>query len=324
MTDSLASLLLRRSAAGPGAVLWGRDAAPHFGPAFDRLLADGVLTERAPATIWGSCRACDCAARARPVVEIGGQLVAECPDDATASIVLAPHEIRSFAIDAGALVATLAAASGLSGAPEPLAEGVWHLGHLADGRAVVLVSDEAAARDPGLLAVLRGAVAPAATTLLLPEGVPPAMGRRLRDAGCHLVAAAEALDGSGLRLRRAALAPPSIGSARLVIHRAGRTVALDGRPVPMTDQPFRLLLALAETARRHAGYLEPKDIQAAVYGRLSPPEARELRDLPRVLKDALAAGLSGPEAKAVRALIQNRRPGGYRLALPPAAIAIED
>lgn len=60
MTATLIDLLLRLSEAGGGARLWGAAARPHYGPAFDRLLAAGVLEERPPAEEWPVCDDCDC------------------------------------------------------------------------------------------------------------------------------------------------------------------------------------------------------------------------------------------------------------------------
>lgn len=328
MTDSLARLLLRRSAAGPGAVLWGRDAAPHFGPAFDRLLAGGVLTERAPATTWGPCRTCDCAFRARAIVEIDGRLVAECPDDAAASVVLAPHEIRSFAIEAGMLVAELATASGLSGPPEALADGIWHLGGLADGRAVVFVS-YAAACNSQLMAILRGTVTPSATTLLLPSGIPPAVQRHLRDAGCHLVAATDALDGTVLRLDREALASPAAGSVKatcdqilLTINRIAVTATFDGKPLGLEPRDFRALIVLAREAEDGGAVALRDDLYKALMDRDDaemPIGDEQVDKSVSRIRGAFCAAAGLPRT-AGRTLIVGVRKHGYRLASPPIRV----
>jgi hypothetical protein len=83
-----------------------------------------------------------------------------------------------------------------------------------------------------------------------------------------------------------------------------------------------LLDALAETARQHSGFLSQDDVQAAVYGLLRPPESRQLRDVARDLRDQMAQGLPGEEARAVRQLIENKRVERYRLDLTPEEIAI--
>ena len=117
LTDSLATLLLRRSAAGPEPILAGRDAAPFFGRAFDRLLASGLLTELPLATSWPPCSNCTCGFGERLVVEIDDALIAECQDDASASVSLDQHDLRNFSIDVGMLVMLLAAGTWLARRP---------------------------------------------------------------------------------------------------------------------------------------------------------------------------------------------------------------
>jgi hypothetical protein len=108
------ALLTRLSEAGPDAVLWGRAARPHFGPAFDRLLRKRVLVERSRAGMWPTCADCDCGLDARPIVEAQGNLVAACPLDHHADQNLAPGDLRSFCIDSERLVAVMAEVSGFN------------------------------------------------------------------------------------------------------------------------------------------------------------------------------------------------------------------
>lgn len=128
VNDSLPKLLLQRSKGRQDAVLWGREAKPHFGKAFDRLMADGLLTERAPATTWPTCSTCEDRCDGRDVVVIGDQLVAECPEDHLCNTVLAPHDVRSFTIDPEVLARRIAKASSLEGTPFLLTAGAWMLG----------------------------------------------------------------------------------------------------------------------------------------------------------------------------------------------------
>ena len=90
MTETLPRLLLRLSEAGDPAILWGRQAAPHAGRDFERLLDHGVLVEQAPATEWDVCPACDCGLDARPVQQVNGQHIAVCPTDRRSDV--APWE----------------------------------------------------------------------------------------------------------------------------------------------------------------------------------------------------------------------------------------
>jgi hypothetical protein len=316
VSESLAKLLLRRSEGGPGAVIWGREAQPHFGRMFDRLLADGLLKERAPATTWAPCSICEGHCGERDIVVIGDRLVAECPEDHRRDSVLAVDFIRSFEIDQAALSRHLALGSGLAGEPAPLADGLWMLGRLPSGRTVMLALDLKMAADPRLVTLIRARSDPSETTLLLPSAFPEPQCQPLVDAGLRIVAAVDALTGAGFALNPAALAPALPGRIRLSIGSAGRTVTLDRRPIQLGDQPFRLLLKLVGAAQHQSGFVEVRDIDRAIYGDQIRPAARETRDIIRLLKDGLAAGLEGAEAEAARALIEGKRqPSRYRLAL---------
>jgi hypothetical protein len=197
-----------------------------------------------------------------------------------------------------------------------LADGLWALGRLPSGRAVLLALDPRTAGDPRLVTLIRARSEPSETTLLLPSAVPESVRQDLAEAGLRVVATADALAGSGFALDPAVLAPGLPGRVRLIIGRAGRTVALDRRPLRLGDQPFRLLLKLADAAQRHGGFVEVPEIDRAVYGNQIRPASRETRDIIRLLKDGLTAGLDGAEAKAARDLIEGKRqPSRYRLAL---------
>lgn len=323
VNDSLPKLLLRRSEAGHGAVLWGREAQPHFGRAFDRLLAEGLLTEREPATTWPPCSTCEGRCEGRDIVVIGDLLVAECPEDHRCNSTLAPNLIRSFEIDAAVLCRLIAAASGLSGDLATATDGVWDLGRLPSGRSVMLALDPMAAVDPRLVTLIRTRVELDKTTLLLPGAVPELQRQHLAEAGLRIMMTLEALGDAGFALDPAALAPGMPGKVRLIIGRAGRTVSLDRRPRQLGDQPLRLLVKLAEAAQRHGGFVETHELDRAIYGDQIRPAAREPRDIIRLLKNGLAAGLEGAEAKAARDLIEGKRqPSRYRLALMPEEIDI--
>ncbi len=98
MTETLPRLLLRLSEAGEPAILWGRQAAPHAGRAFDRLLDRGVLVEQAPATEWDVCPACECGLGARPIQHINGRQIVVCPPDRRNDVVLGDDDLQSFRI----------------------------------------------------------------------------------------------------------------------------------------------------------------------------------------------------------------------------------
>jgi len=323
VNDSLPKLLLQRSEGGFGSVLWGREAQAHFGRVFDRLLAEGLLTERAPATTWPPCSTCEGRCEGRDIVVIGDLLVAECPEDHRCNSTLAPNLIRSFEIDAAVLCRLIAAASGLSGDLAMVTDGVWDLGRLPSGRSVMLALDPMSAADPRLVTLIRTRVEPDKTTLLLPGAVSDSQRQHLAETGLRTMMTMEALGESGFALDPAALAPGVPGTVRLIVNRAGGRTALDRRSLNLTDQPFRLLVKLADTAKRHDGFVELPAIEQAIYRDQIRPAARDTRDIVRLLRDGLALGLDGPEAAAARDLIESKRqPSRYRLALTPEEIDI--
>ena len=138
MTDTLTALLLRLSEGGRPALLWGRMAKAAFGPAFERLLADGVLVECPPAEEWSACADCECGFDARPIQRIGDRIIAACPFDASSDIELEEDDLRDFRIDPEKLVALIAEASGFPEPIETLAPDLWRIGRLASGRSVVV------------------------------------------------------------------------------------------------------------------------------------------------------------------------------------------
>jgi hypothetical protein len=322
VSDSLLKLLLRRSEGGRVAVLWGQEASLHFGRAFDRLLTAGVVVERAPATSWSTCRRCDGTCGEREIIELDGSLTAECPHFPSEAMRLAPHDVRSFSIDVGALLAELAQASGLGGEHELVTDGLWLLGQAAGGRSIFLVTGALALAAPSSLTLIAARAAPSTSTLLVPDIAPAPMLRPYRDAGCHLVAVEQAMAADGIRFNVDALAPALARRSRLIFNRTGPVFVLDDRTLALTDQSARLLAALADAARQHEGFLTRDEVQTAVYGKMSLPEARTLRDVARDLRDQMSAGLADADALAVRGLIENRRVERYRLALPSHEIQI--
>jgi hypothetical protein len=314
VNDSLPKLLLR-SEAGGTPVLWGGDALPHHQRMLDRFLAAGILVERARATSWPVCRRCDGSCGERDVLEIDGALVAECPEYPDQRRTLQIHEVRSFTIDVPTVVMSLAGASDLTGGAEAIAPGAWLLGRAGGARSVILVLGETCLLPPDGPALISSRVEMAETTLLVPDSAMAAALRPFRDAGSHVAPTASALVGAELRLDPDVVFPPPRYAERLEINVVGRTATLDQRPLALTDQTFGLLLALARAAQVHGGFLDARQVQTSIYGSLSPPASRPLRDVARDLRDRLAAGLPGAETAAVRALILNRPPESYRLAL---------
>lgn len=309
MVATLAHLLLLRSEAGEPALLWGREAKPFYGPAFDRLIVAGVLVARAPALEWQVCDDCDCGRDWRPIERIDGRLVAVCPLDHAADVVLDPEDLESYEINPAALVREIAASSGFADEPSEIIAGLWHLGRSASGRQVFLVLSRLCALQPGLIAAIRLVDGASQTTLITPA-LSAAESVRFAEAGIHVVSSEEGIGDSGegcFAIDPAKLEPARISATRLSIVRSSQRVVLDGIERHVPQQPFRLLVLLAETAIRKGGFVRTVEIEAANSGRTAS-------DLVRELRDCLAAGAAEPDQ--VRRLIKTRRsPSGYALAL---------
>lgn len=324
MSESLPKLLLRRSEAGRGAALWGREAQPQFGRAFDRLLADRVLTERAPATTWPPCRTCDAGCGPRAIAEIDGRFVAECPEDHACDTVLAPHEVRSFAIDPEALVRLIAAATGLPGTPFLVTEGAWMLGRTpTTGRAIVLVLDPVAGRDPDLVALVR-AEAPVGcpVTVLLPSGMEHADMRQLTTAGFHAIPALDALAGAAgpaFALDGASLEPTPAREPKVILRAGARSIVLFGRTVKLSERRFLVAQAIAAAASRRA-IASRRDIERALYGNRSVDD-RLVADAVRDLREAIAPAL--PDGIAPADFVQTRSNQGYALGVEHDLIRLD-
>ncbi|GGO15893.1 hypothetical protein GCM10007972_24450 [Iodidimonas muriae] len=319
MTGMLSALLLRLSEAGAPALLWGRQAAPHFGRAFDRLLARGILIEHAPATEWELCPTCECGLEARPIRKIDGRHIAACPLDRGGDIVLDDDDLRSFRIEPAALVREIAAVSGFGAAPSEVAPGVWHLGMSAT-RTVFLAISEAALAQPGLIATLRMVERSAPITVIAPT--PPAS-ERTRFAEAEILHVdVGACIGEDFVLDHARLEPPHAFAPRLVIGRAARSVMLDGVPKLLSEQAFKLLVLLAEQALKSPAIVENRVIESHLWGSSIHRITSEPREPVRALRDALVG--NSADSRAVRSLVENRRnPNGYRLVLTPEEIELK-
>jgi len=331
LNDSLAKLLLRRSAAGPEPTLSGRDAAPFLGPAFARLLAKGILTELPPAVSWPPCANCSCGFGERRIVEIDGRLVAECPDDANADTVLDASDLRSFAIAVDRLVAMLAAGTSWPDPPERLGAGVWRLGDLADGQAVVLVVDPLVFQPPVLLPVLRAVPTPQSTTLLVPPGVDAGARRPFLDMRYHLVGLLDALHPTELSLKRDRLAPSAIGAPAtdaggmlLAVNVLGVTASFAGAQLRLRARDFDVLAVLAREAADGQALAQQDDLLRALSGREDRAEPIAVEQLEKSIsriREALCSAAELPRQQG-RDLIVNVRRRGYRLASPPIRVVL--
>jgi DNA-binding winged helix-turn-helix (wHTH) protein len=324
VSESLAKLLLRRSEGGPGAVIWGREAQPHFGRMFDRLLADGLLKERAPATTWAPCSICEGHCGERDIVVIGDRLVAECPEDHRRDSVLSTDLIRSFEIDTEALACLIAEATGLQGSPFQASAGAWILGRTSlSGRAVALILDPVVGRNPDLVTLLRaGASTGCAMTVLLPSGLSRAETQPLNTAGFHIVAAVDALadaTGGGFVLDMAVLDPVVQREPQVILRAGSRSIVIFGRTVKLSDRRFQVAEALAEAASRGA-IASRRSIERKLYGTQSVDDklvADAIRDLRSAIAPILPSGMSPVD------FIQTRPGLGYALVIERELIRLD-
>lgn len=314
VSESIGTLLLRLSEAGEPATLWGRQAKPHFGSEFERLLARRILVEQSPTTEWPVCASCECGIDARPIQATGDRHIAPCPYDHRCDATLDDDDLRSFRIDGEVLIKEIAVASGIVGEPEPILPGVWHLGPLDSKRAVFGALSISAATQSGLIVAMRASARGQPMTLVAPP-LPMSERQQFKQAGIHLVAVGDAIghNGAAWALDPSRLAPETVVAPRLLIARSVKSVSLDGVDYALSDQTFKLLCLLAARARGDQPFANTRDIEQEIWGSSLHLVSRSARDVVRELRKALLTGASEPDA--LRRLIENKRNRGWRLTL---------
>lgn len=315
MNANLARLLLRLSEAGEPAILWGRQAKHHFGKGFDWLLADGVLIEQAPADEWEVCPTCECGADSRVIQRINDRLIAICPFDRADDSVLDGDDVRSFRVIRPGLVHVLTSVMGLTDEPSEIAPGFWKVGVTRSQRAIYLGLDGAAVLQHGIVHAVR-TIDPSASIMVFGPRLAAADQIRFWEAGFGYSELSSALvdDGAGRVTIDPEALEPTAGGARLRLQSAARTGELDGVSLVLSNQPFRLLYALAEKALTRQPFMSTRDIEDEI-------SRREGRDIVRELREGLVA--SGLNAEQVPALLQNKHGRGWRLALSASAIDLD-
>jgi len=306
MTEPLPRLLLRLSEAGEPAILWGRQAASYAGRAFDRLLERGVLIEQVLATEWDVCPACDCGLETRPIQQVNGRHIAVCPTDRRSDVALGEDDLRSFRIHPLALVREIATASGFGDAPSPITAGVWHLGQTSNQRALFLALSRDGVLQPGLVGLMRSITRALSITVIAPAMAADDL-VRLVEAGISVVSMEDCMGGNaaGFAIDLATLEYAPAVKPLLVIFRHGQRVILDGIEMHIPQQPFNLLVRLAEAVGGRSGYLTPHQIEAENSG-------RGAADLVRELRRSLSEKWQGRGANLIKT---RRSPTGYLLAL---------
>ena len=324
MTESLSRLLLRLSDAGP-AVLSGRTLAPWPGRAIEALLGRRVMVEMEPLTEWTPCSDCDQGCESRAILSHGGGLIAACPHDSRRDEALTADDVRAFAVDIANLCQAIRKDTGLGGGDIfRITDDAWALGTIdrpgQSPLAVVLVFDLQSRNVADLILLIRNRLRLDAVivSLALPS---PVLREQLLIAGMTIVTAVDALADNDV-LRPFALDPhrltrPAGGApARLVIRMAERTVTFDGHLVHLAPQPFALLALLAQHAIGDRKRVQRRDIEDALFGRAV--HGHDVSDIVRRLRASLTPFVGGRDG--AHALVENKRPLGFRLALEPHEI----
>ena len=266
MTETLPRLLLQLSESGDPAILWGRQARPYFGKDFERLLNCRLLVEEARAEEWDVCDACDCDHGVRLIQESNGQFIAACPVDQRSDSVLDPDDLRSFRVNAAALVAEVAKASGFGQEPTQVMPGVWRLGVTGMKRMMFLALERNSVLTPGLVETLRVNDEQLPITLLAPTARPQEL-LPLAASGIHCIKISDAFpaDGAPFAIDMAKMAPAASVRSRLTLYRPNSRLVFDGDELELSPINFQFLWLLAEQASREGGLLDRRQIETTLW-----------------------------------------------------------
>ncbi len=312
MTETLLALLWRLSEADEPILLWGRQAASHFGLAFDRLLSSGVLQECLPAAEWDPCVGCSCGADSRIVQLRDGTAWALCPHDRIRDTRLNANDLRSFQISPDSLVGLIAEALARRKDLSLLLPGVWLIESSEDPAAIVIVPSRRTLAQAGLEGTLREARS--GDLLLLAPSIAATERLRFTRAGIRTAPLAAATSMSGEGVLTVTLPQKAVEAdvhPALTVFRGARRVAWGDRQITLSDQPTRLLAALIEQAKTSRPHLTARDVEDVIYGSLAPATARPGRDIVRELRNALTKG--GLDRAEVDVLIRREGDRGWRL-----------
>lgn len=310
----LAWLWTRLSDGGAQVSISGRALRRFPEREIDRLLRARVLIEQRKADSWSVCAHCDCGLDVRPIRDFDGELRACCPNDASEDVILRDDDLRRFAVDADRLVAQITASGDIAGAAARIAEGIWRLGNISSGHAVVLCLDPDDLNSPGTILAIKAAAGPN-PLVLIARTFPTAVSMRLGEAGIEPRQLGDVFwatpDGRGRFVLN--MAPTPAMAPRLVLSRSAQSATLDGTRLDLPMQMFALFRLLTEQAAKRDPVLKKQEIEAQT-GR---PANEIIRDLRKAL---VSGGLPEAQAKALLATVRAR---GYRLGLEPGEISIE-
>lgn len=302
------------------------DAGPDR---IERLLRAQVLSEQRPLDMWSPCTHCECGLDGRPIREVGDELRACCPSDPREDVVLSPEDVRFFTIDPDRLASAIAAASGLSGGVTKVADGMWLLGRIPSGSAVVLCTCDRALKAPGSILVIKS-VAPDLDAIVVIPRLSTATRLRLEEASlatasleevtdCDHRSRMERLDPERLRrivCNRASTAGASDDArSRLEISRSHQSVRLDGQDIVLSLTGYDALLGAAEKLVSGGGMLSYRELHSLT-------NRASHRDVINELRDQLEKqGLSRQEAFELVKTVHGR---GMAIGLERGEVHIRD
>jgi hypothetical protein len=247
------------------------------------------------------------------IQEIDGKLIACCPLDPRQDVILEPNDLMRYRIDAEQLIAAIAAAGKLVGAPATISAGLWSMGKSATGRSIFLCRSPRDVFAPGISMLLKS-MAGGTPPIVVFDDIDQASGIRLRDMEVDVHEITEILrtdEDGGEAIFFDALLPPR-NRIRLVVHRSRQAVTLDGQVLDLPSQMLALVRLFAEHAVGPDPRLKKQEIEINT--------GREAKEIIRDMRNALiGCGLTRVQ---VDELFVSVRGIGYRLALSREEIEI--
>jgi hypothetical protein len=247
------------------------------------------------------------------IQEIDGKLIACCPLDSSQDVILEPNDLMRYRIDAGQLIAAIAAAGRLTGTPTSISAGLWSMGKSATGCNIFLCRSPRDVFAPGISMLLKS-MAGGKPPIVVFDDIDQASSIRLRDMEVDVHEITEILrtdEDGGEAISFDALLPPR-NRIRLVVHRSRQAVTLDGQVLDLPSQMLALVRLFAEHAVGPDPRLKKQEIEINT--------GREAKEIIRDLRNALiGCGLTRVQ---VDELFVSVRGIGYRLALSREEIEI--
>lgn len=279
----------------------------------NKLLRGRILVEDRKIDSWGTCAHCDCGYDARVIQEIDGKLVACCPLDPSQDVILEPNDLMRYLVDEEQLIAAIAAAGNSTERPVAISTGLWSMGKDTKGRSIFLCRSPRDVFAPGISMLLKS-LAGGKPPIVVFHEIDQASGIRLRDMeiDAHEVVEILRADGNSGEMISFDSLQPAGNRVRLIVHRSGQAVTLDGRVLDLPSQMLALVRLFAEQAVGPDPRLKKQEIEIKT--------GREPKEIFRDLRNALiGCGLTRAEVDELFVLVRGI---GYRLTLNREQIEI--